>query len=371
MKKSPIIALILIFICSQFSLAEQPRLAVVSADVHYSPLAKQNIPELIRIQLVPFNRYKIVDRYEIADVLQANRIKPDSCFSESCLIYTGQKLKVDKVLTASIDQMGDVLYCRLRLIDVGKSELEKEVVREFICLPEKIGTMITILLNDLFGELNDEVLVRSLSNKNTYENAVNNPDYGVLSLTGPRMGYSFLTRKTAQIIKADKTSGGFDRIPAFFQFGYQFEQEYLNEGKFQALFEFIPQVLGLDQQLFIPSFSILNGLRNNSNGFEFAIGPTINAVKESRFYKFKTGGDGEWHYLSSGTVTTENMDFDYRLDSRGDIRLKSYVVIAAGMSLRSGKLNIPINLFVVPSKDPRFGFSFGFNARGGGGQKMN
>jgi hypothetical protein len=39
-------------------------------------------------------------------------------------------------------------------------------------------------------------------------------------------------------------------------------------------------------------------------------------------------------------------------------------VLAAGYSLKSGKLNIPINVFVVPSKENlRYGFSFGFNVK--------
>ena len=52
------------------------------------------------------------------------------------------------------------------------------------------------------------------------------------------------------------------------------------------------------------------------------------------------------------------------MDSRGTVDLQTYVVLAAGYSLKSGKLNIPINVFVVPSKDNlRYGFSFGFNVR--------
>jgi hypothetical protein len=52
------------------------------------------------------------------------------------------------------------------------------------------------------------------------------------------------------------------------------------------------------------------------------------------------------------------------MDSRGSVTLKTYVVLAAGYSLKSGKLNIPINVYVIPSKDTiRYGFSFGFNVR--------
>ena len=53
-----------------------------------------------------------------------------------------------------------------------------------------------------------------------------------------------------------------------------------------------------------------------------------------------------------------------RMDSRGNVEIQSYVVLAAGYSLKSGKLNIPLNIFVIPSKtSTRYGFSFGFNIR--------
>ena len=61
-------------------------------------------------------------------------------------------------------------------------------------------------------------------------------------------------------MQAKKNVGGFDAYPAMFQFGYQFEKQYLNEGNFQALFEFIPMISGLEQNTFIPSFTLMNGL---------------------------------------------------------------------------------------------------------------
>ena len=63
-------------------------------------------------------------------------------------------------------------------------------------------------------------------------------------------------------------------------------------------------------------------------------------------------------------ILLDGLDTKEVMDSRGTVDLQTYVVLAAGYSLKSGKLNIPINVFVVPSKDNlRYGFSFGFNVR--------
>jgi hypothetical protein len=150
-----------------------------------------------------------------------------------------------------------------------------------------------------------------------------------------------------------------------FQFGYQFELKYLNEGNFQALFEFIPLITGLDQGKFIPSVAILNGLRSNTTGWEFAFGPTVNVVKTADMYQDDAG---KWNLASEYIPDPDNPQpnpypLEERLDSRGDFKLSTGFAFALGKTFKSGKLNIPVNGFYVPGKDTqRFGISVGFNA---------
>ncbi len=341
--------------------AQTQRLAVIGLDNKVPELANQNLTELVRIQISKHQSYEVVDRYEVQEVLSNESIEANNCFSKSCLLIAGEKLRVAKVASGSVDKLGESLYIRIRLLDVKSGSLEKEVVKEFLYIPEKISVMIGLAINELMGAANDKGLENSLTSRDSYESAVNNPHYNVLVLSGPRMGYTFITGEAAGIMRKSRSAGGYDAYPALFQFGYQFEKQYLNEGKFQALFEFIPMVSGLDQGLFIPSFTFLNGLRNNSNGLEFAIGPSINFITQSRQFKDDAGN---WNRVRD-VDNTGNFDEVNRMDSRGEIAIKSYVVIAAGFSLKSGKMNIPINAFVIPAKETlRFGFSFGFNARG-------
>jgi TolB-like protein len=329
-------SILLMLMSTTLIFAQQPKMAVVSFDVTNTSINTKELTEILRIEVSKHNKYEIIDRYEIQEILNKEQITTETCLSKSCLLQAGKILNVDYLLSGSADKLGESLYLRIRLLNLKAGSIEKEAVREFLFIPEKINTMVSLCVNDIVGVENDKVIESSLSNKDSYENALNNPYYQTLNLSGPRMGYSFFLGKTADILALPKAEGGFNASPTFFQMGYQFEKQYLSEGKWQALVEFIPLISGLDQGLFIPSLSILNGIRSNVNGLEFAIGPTF----------------------------TANKRLEDRLDSRGEFKLSTNVVIAAGFSLKSGKLNIPINAYFVPAKDDlRLGISFGFNTR--------
>ena len=360
--KTRILIMVLFAAIAGTAWAQTPKLAVIGVDVQAKELKGQNLPELFRIELGKHNAYQLIDRYEVDEVLSKNSIDPNSCFSRTCLLNAAQLLKADKVAAGNVDLVGESLYIRLRVLDVKANTIEKEVVKQFINVPEKISPMITITVNELLGIQSDEALIRSLSSRSSYENAVNNPHINTLDLEGPRMGYTFLTGTAAEVIQKPEKDGGYDGYPALFQFGYQFEKQYLSEGKFQALVEFIPMISGLDQGLLIPSLTVMNGLRNNVNGIEFAIGPSINLVKEATWVRY----NGKWFRPAEFTgELPDGAEEVKRMDSNGALTLKSYVVIAAGFSFRSGRMNIPVNAYVVPAKNSmRFGFSFGFNSRG-------
>ena len=133
----------------------------------------------------------------------------------------------------------------------------------------QVQSMISITLKKMFDVEVAQDIYDKLTKPFDYENAINTPEATKLNLNGPRMGVVLFSGEVADIYKAPKSSGGLDAVPVLFQFGYQFEVNYINEGNFQALFEFIPLITGLDQGLFIPSLTLLNGLRSSRNGLEF------------------------------------------------------------------------------------------------------
>ena len=190
-------------------------------------------------------------------------------------------------------------------------------------------------------------------------------DASKLILNGPRMGATFFTGEQAKRIKAPNSLGGADAIPLMFQFGYQFETSYLNQGGLQALFEFIPIVTGLDQGLIIPSVTVLHGLRSNRSGYEFAFGPSVSLTTVGEGFYME---NGDWTLLKDWQLANPDGTAPAtvnRFDTRGKPSLTSSFVFAFGKSFKSGRMNIPINVFAIPNKNgTRFGLSLGFNGRG-------
>lgn len=129
---------------------------------------------------------------------------------------------------------------------------------------------------------------------------------------GPRVGVTYITPGTS----ADYLNNE-GKQPVITQFGWQFEGRLFTvDGNTQGLIEFIPLIGGVEQGLFIPSASLLLGVRSGrKNAFEFAIGPNLSA---SRDYK-------------------------------GDATVQPGVVIAVGTSFNKGNINFPVNLAFIPS----------------------
>jgi hypothetical protein len=265
-----------------------------------------------------------------------------------------------------VEQYGDVIIYTLRWIDVKTEAIERTKVTEFLNQTGEIQTMTAVMLRQLFGRPVDQNVVSQLIKPDSYDARARIPATEKMRLDGPRMGATAFTGKTAEVLRSPVSQGGFDAYPVMFQFGYQFEKQYLAAGQFQALFEFIPMITGLDQGLAIPSFTIMNGLRANRVGWEFAFGPSLNVITRSEGYYDR---DGLWVRRSQWEADPLNQNatapaFIKRLDSRGDYVLHSSFVFAFGKTFRSGTMNIPVNLYAMPGREGwRFGVSFGYNAR--------
>lgn len=341
----------------------RPTLAIAEIDAFDVVGNKQSaFPTLILLEMTKLNRYEILDQYDLKFLAQRDSIEIKKCFSKICLTQMGKKLNVDKILSGTIQLIGENIMVTFRLLDVETGTIEKSLTNEFLHIEPEVRKMAEITLRELFGQPVDEETRKTLTVRNDFDNAVNNPYQLRLRSDGPRMGATMFTGETASILTASGNKGGFEAQPIMFQFGYQFEKQYLNEGNFQALFEFIPMVTGLDQGLFIPSITIMNGMRNNKSGWEFAFGPSFSVVTKSKgYYSSETNS---WTLLQDSVPVPANADVITRLDSRGELSLQAGFIFACGKTFKSGRLNIPVNMYVIPNnRGLRMGVSFGFNAR--------
>jgi hypothetical protein len=184
-----------------------------------------------------------------------------------------------------------------------------------------------------------------------------------LSLAGPRVGLVFFSGRFAERIQDPSSRGGLGAKPIMSQFGYQFETAYINSEKVQVLFEFVPNITGLDQGKFIPTVSILNGVRLNPSGWEVMLGPILYFTKRAEgFYNDADEWTllSEWKAQNPGLPDPENVKKGF--DTRGDFAITTSFLLAIGKNFRSGNVNFPVNIFAIPNPEGvRFGLSVGFN----------
>jgi hypothetical protein len=123
-----------------------------------------------------------------------------------------------------------------------------------------------------------------------------------LSLAGPRFGVTMISNDAvAKLAEKDITVSN-----AFSQFGWQFEKQFLgSQGSLVAISEFVALIGGLDQGVFLPSVSWLVGLRSPT-GTEFGVGPNATPMGVA-------------------------------------------LAVAAGVTIRSDAINVPISAAIVPS----------------------
>ncbi|MCE2739973.1 MAG: hypothetical protein LW669_00660 [Sphingobacteriales bacterium] len=375
MKKAIILALVFyISVCITSNLSAQnptkkPSIAVLNIDTKGLPLDPNQMSNLVRVSLEKLDRFEVMDRYEVINIIEKSNLNVANCYGKSCLVELGKSLKADYMYTGSAELIGQTILLTFKLINVQTDAVELTEVMEFLNLPLELPAMTESTIFKMFKKpVNQELLTR-LTKKFDYENSINNPNKTYLNLQGARFGYAVVVGHMAERMRASSEFGGYEANPTLFQFGYQFEKQYLNEGKFQALFEFLPMISGIEQEMFIPSFTFLNGFRNNVSGWEIAIGPSFGFSRMAS----RVNIDGNFYSeeqikkstILSNRVTAENLKYQEVMDRDGETSIATALVIAFGKSFKSGKLNIPLNVWTtIPTKDGfRVGVSLGYNAK--------
>lgn len=348
----------------------KPSIAVTDIDVRGHKMNSAQAIQFAINELMRIDQYEVMDRYDLEYLSRRDSLSLGGCFSKICLKEIGTKLNVDKMFTGSISQLGDNLNITLRVLDVKTGVFELVKIKEFLIIPGSELQMMRICLNEMFNLPNDQDVIKKLTLRSDFDNTVNNPYTLRLRSDGPRMGMTYATGFLGDVLQNAANVGGYGGQPYMFQFGYQFEKQYLNEGNFQALFEFIPMITGLDQGRFIPSITMLNGIRNNTNGWEFAFGPTFALGKFAEGY-IASDNNNEFVINSRNSLLSLEQEakaagkiIEKRPDSRGNTEISYGFLFAAGKTIKSGKLNIPMNIFIVPGKNGlRFGLSMGWNGK--------
>lgn len=363
--KTRTLLLTLVLMITAFGMNAQvtkPTITVLNIDSKGISLDPEQLGNLTRIELEKLDTYAVTDRYDVAYLVDKNKLNITNCYGKMCLLEIGNTIHTDYIYTGSVELYGQTIIVTLRLINVKTGTIEKTQVEEFLNLPLEMQQMIRITLHKMFNLPNDDELVLRLTKKFDFDNAINNPNKTQVNLSGPRFGYVFIFGDQAARIAQSTTEGGYEAYPAMFQFGYQFEKQYLNEGNYQALFEVIPMITGVDQQMLVPSVILLNGFRDNKRGWEIAIGPSISVNKYSELAEL----NGRYYTSTQmRAMGYTGYKLERTIDKYGDPGFSSSLILAFGKTVKSGNMNIPLNLWIsIPTREGfRIGLSVGYNSK--------
>jgi hypothetical protein len=350
------IGIILLVVCfMKVTPQSKQRMGVISMDVKGLNIDNAMMTGLVNLEIEKTNRYELYDKYDVTDVLMKNQIDINSCFGKSCMVRVGKILNSDKMLTGSVEKIGNKIILILRLVDVQTETIETTSVMEFIDQQNEIQRMVQLSVNNLIGIQNDQKVMDLLVN---FQEPISSPKT-IVKLNGPRMGAAITFGNIGKRMGESRTNGGYNMFPVTSMFGYQWEKQYLSAGEFQALIEVIGAINGMESGTFVPSMTFLNGFRFNKSGWEIGLGPVFRMSKLAKGY-YDT--NGEWKLLKYNREEAKSYNVIETIDWRGETIVSSGLIIAIGKTFHSGYLNVPLNLYVSPRKDGTVvGMNFGFN----------
>jgi TolB-like protein len=345
-----------------FTQTQTQTIAILDFDNRNYPEADVN--QLIQkgiVDLIRINQFEVVDKYDIEYISKRDEVELKGCFSKICLADIGKRLDCDFILTGNMDRLGSKVSFTYRLYDVKEGRFTKSASQMYLDIPEQALLMAELTLNSLLGIENDPEMMKKLTISEEYENMLNNPDAMAINNTGPRLGYTFILGSNSKILTSNEPGGFGYWSPSMFSFGFQFEQVFINSGDFQALVEVVPMVAGIEYGKVVPSLTGLMGMRNSRTGWEFAIGPNVTSTTVATGYY---ANDGTWMMSAMPSYDPTGKTLTTRLDSRGEFQLSSGLMVGLGKTFKSGRMNYPVNLFIIPPAKGntwRVGVSTGFN----------
>lgn len=350
-------------------------IAVALPNIENIDLSREIVAKLIQIELIKLDSYRVYDEFDIQEAMNAEQRFKKDCYGRNCLVDLGKAAGVNYIVSSSLLSFGGKIVLTMKFIDISSGTIVKNDVREFIDNKNEVQRMLKVMILDM----HDKEVHSTLVSKITYDDKpIVKTDVGRINNSGPRVGYAFLNGKLTEFAERPENQGGLDIFPGVSMIGYQLEKQYIGTENFSALGEVLFTVSGLEQGVFIPSVTLMNGLRFGKAGWEIAFGPGFGVSRYSEGFYDSNGLYGErGRYWTERQFRNDIQEFDQSgeaihelpyetesvLDARGDQwKLTTRWVMAFGRTFRAGALNIPVNVFYSSMKNSgMFGVSVGFN----------
>ncbi len=121
---------LLLFALSVGALAQEPQKAIAVLQLDYAGITEQEADILTRklsSELVKLGTYTVLDRSEMATILQEQGFQQSGCSSQECAVEVGQLLGVQMMVAGSVGKIGSIYYTEIRMLDVETSQITQTV----------------------------------------------------------------------------------------------------------------------------------------------------------------------------------------------------------------------------------------------------
>lgn len=362
-------------VTAQENKEKKATIAVALPNIENIQISREVVAKLIQIELIKLDTYRVYDEFDVQEAMNAEQRFKEDCYGKNCLVDLGKSAGVNYIVSTSLLSFGGKIVITMKFIDISSGSIIKNDVREFIDNKNEVQRMLKIMVMEMHGQ----EVHSSLISKISYDDQpIVKTDVGRINNSGPRVGYAMLTGKLTEFANRPESQGGLDIFPGVSMIGYQVEKQYIGTENFSALGELLFTVSGLEQGVFIPSVTLMNGLRFGKAGWEIAFGPGFGISRYSEGFYDVNGIYGErdryWTEREFNNDIQEYNEFGepiYELpyettsvlDARGSKwKLTTRWVMGFGRTFRAGALNIPVNIFYSSMKNSSmFGVSVGFN----------
>ena len=129
MKKALFSLLICVHLLPNSSSAQQPEpIAVIAFEgIGISQDVSKALTNRFRDELVKANKYRVIERGKMEEILQEQAFQQTGCTSDECAVEIGKLLSVQQIILGSISKVGKLSSVSIRIVSVETGEITKSI----------------------------------------------------------------------------------------------------------------------------------------------------------------------------------------------------------------------------------------------------
>ena len=109
------------------------------------------LSDTIRQEFFSSNRYRVVDRNNMDQILKEQGFQLQDCTSQECAVQVGKLLGVEKMVVGTVGKLGQIFVVSLQLINVETGEIDSMASDKCPCTVEELLDQIKTLAQRISG----------------------------------------------------------------------------------------------------------------------------------------------------------------------------------------------------------------------------